>query len=277
MNIPHLLASLAALYDVQPQEGKYKGIIIALAVPADAARRAAVPDGLPADEMHVTLAYLGTTDQQTDAVPLLNLAHALSDLADHTPPVTAHFGGPGKFLGVAGGKDAAYLSVDAPQLPQLREATVRAAQQAGMTVDTTHGFTPHVTLTYQEPGTPHPREQKIDDPFAFPTLGLWIGGSRVSFPLRAPRAEQAFAKAAGARPADPRAAQALLAQLGGDLARLTRQDQAIIARTDEIRQHHQRVFGALMAHIPAARGSALEDAALHHAGEAAGATRAAAL
>lgn len=77
MNVPHLIASLGALYDVKPQGGKYTGIIIALGVPTPVARRAVAPGGLPADEMHLTLAYLGTTAQQQDAVPLLKLAHAL--------------------------------------------------------------------------------------------------------------------------------------------------------------------------------------------------------
>lgn len=274
MNLPHLLASLAALYDVVPAPKPYKGIIVALGIPPQAARRVVVEGGTPADEMHVTLAYLGNIEDHDDALPFLHLAQALSDLAERTAPLTARFGGPGKFLGVSEGDDAAYLSVDSPALPALREACVRAVQAAGLKVDSTHGFTPHATLAYQAPGTPHPHEEPVPEPFTFSGLGLWIGGNRVSFPFNPAAQGEAdvFAKADAGDPR--RAAQALLAQLGGDLARIDQQDRALVCAADHLHQHHAQAFAGLTQAIPAPRGSALEEAALFHAGEAAGARRA---
>lgn len=285
MHVPQLIASLRALYDVDTQDAPYNGIIVALGVPTLTARRAAIPGGLPADEMHVTLAYLGDAREHTDARPFLRLAGLLHNLAEHTPAVTAQFGGPGKFLGVNKGQDAAYLNVDAPALPALREAVVRAVQEAGLTVDMTHGFTPHVTLRYQDPGQPHPRETPVEGKWAFPTLGLWIGGNRVQFPLQATARSVVGAIVnttlaplvkADAPAGDARIqARALLAQLGGDLATLDVQDRAMQLRAEQIKAHHDQARDGLLAHIPAPRGSALEDAALHHAGEASGAAWAA--
>lgn len=285
MNLAHLLASLEALYEVQRAPRAYSGIIIALAVPGDAGAQVAVEGGTPVDELHVTLAYLGNVEDHRDPVAFLRLARQLSALAASHRPLTAKFGGPGKFLGVAKGNDAAYLSVDSPGLPELRAACVEAARGVGLPEDQTHGFTPHVTVTYQPPGTPHPREQHVGGTFEFAGLGLWIGGNRVTFPFRRVTVRDALhaivnhnfgqplAKADSSE--DPRAqARALLAQLGGDLRRLDAQDAALVARTGAIQAHHTAAFEGLTRAIPAARGSALEEAALHHAGEAGGARRA---
>ena len=285
MNLDHLLASLGVLYEVQPAEKTYSGIIIALEVPQGMAAHHAVEGGLDPKGFHVTLAFLGNVQDHADALPFLRLAAGLHALAGHTAPIEAHFGGTGRFLGVDSGKGACYLSVDGADLPPLREQCFTLAQQCGLPPDTTHGFSPHVTVAYTDPDAPHPTGSVNKAPFLFRKLGLWIGGHRVNFPFRGGVTgalgavvdfhfgQAEFAKADVPPANAQREAQTLLAQLGGDLARLDQQDSQMRQHAQQKGAAHRQMFDRMAQAIPAPRGSALEEAALHHAEEAARAER----
>lgn len=116
---------------------------------ADAvAKHISGPDNtIPRGDLHVTLAYLGTTDEvqlSADAI-----ANAVRDAAEGTEPLEGSIGGIGQFPADenADGEGGAptWAPVDVPGLGLLREAIVSALGDA---VRTDHGFTPHMTLGY---------------------------------------------------------------------------------------------------------------------------------
>jgi 2'-5' RNA ligase/phage major head subunit gpT-like protein len=126
--------------------------MVALDLPDDVAASLAVPGGLPANELHVTLAYLGQdlTDDQVAAV-----AKVVATVAAGSGPLTGTVGGLGRFPAGADGTPV-WVPVDVPGLAELRDDLVDQLAAAGLPVDQAHGFTPHMTLTYLADGDPEP-------------------------------------------------------------------------------------------------------------------------
>lgn len=67
---------------------------------------------------------------------------------------------------------------------------------------------------------------------------------------------------------DTKKARALMAQLTGDILKTHATDRRIDAATQQLHDHHAKASEGLGAAITHVRGSALEDAYLHHATEA---------
>lgn len=85
----------------------------------------------------------------------------------------------------------------------------------------------------------------------------------------AARARSALAKAPAVPPPDPAAqARALLAQLGADLAHCDEVEGRVRRAAGAVHAHHEASAAGLAPHAARQRGSALEDAYLHHAQEA---------
>ncbi len=98
------------------------GIMVALMVPPVAADQLAIPDGLAPDELHVTLAYLGSTEDLDDPANFLqDLLSTVVGIADEHDPIEGVAGGVGRFCGGDDTQaDPFYASVDAPHLDELR-------------------------------------------------------------------------------------------------------------------------------------------------------------
>ncbi|WP_433357727.1 2'-5' RNA ligase family protein (plasmid) [Microtetraspora malaysiensis] len=173
------------------------GTMIALMIPPEIGADLAVPDGLPVEELHITLAYLGKgLDEGT-----------LSDAAVVAEQVAAEFG---TLAGTVGGVGAfppgddgvpMFATVDVPGLEVLRQRLVDALTEAGVPVMSNHGYTPHVTLRYAQPGDelPDPADPievefatitlatDNDDQQEFPLMG-GDGGAAEPAPAPAPAA-----------------------------------------------------------------------------------------
>ncbi|HJT94808.1 MAG TPA: phage portal protein, partial [Mycobacterium sp.] len=126
--------------------------MVALYPPAAAAKKIAVANGLPASELHITLAYLGKdlTPEQIEA------AHTVvASVAKEHAPLAGTVGGLGQF---PAGDDGVphYAPVDVPNLADMRTRLVQRLSDAGVPVASDHGFTPHMTLTYLNHGDPPP-------------------------------------------------------------------------------------------------------------------------
>ncbi len=275
-----IIQALRQTQQVQAIEGStHTSAMIALGVPDDVAAHLAVPGGSPAQELHVTLAFYPAPLGEPAA--WATLAQVLRGIAGATVAPLCTLGGSGRFMGVADGKDACILNVDAPGINELRQVCVGLAEQLGLHHSKLHSFTPHLTLSYEQADAPHPMPRPQVAPFRFTALELWVAGHKISFPFAAegaglPAVRQEpvqFAKAATPA-ADPAQAQQLYAQLTGDLLTTANADRYIQRVTDRLHEHHQQAFAGLSAAIPAVRGSELEEAALHHAGEMGGARRA---
>jgi len=128
----------------------HRGCMVALRVPMSVARVIARPGGEPASDLHVTLAYLGDADAiEPDRVA--ELIERIKTICAHTPPLDGVVSGYGRFRG-DDGQDVIWVGYDSADLPDLRHKVVQAVTDSGLELAGDHGFTPHVTLDYVEPG-----------------------------------------------------------------------------------------------------------------------------
>ncbi|WP_344582723.1 2'-5' RNA ligase family protein [Nonomuraea roseoviolacea] len=126
--------------------------MITLAIPANVAAELAVPDGLSADTLHVTLVYLGK-DIARETVEAAT--EAARQVAAEQPPLAGVVGGIGAFPEGDEGVPM-FVTVDVPVLEALRQRLVDALDAAGVPYAANYGYTPHVTLKYVEAGEPMP-------------------------------------------------------------------------------------------------------------------------
>ncbi|MGA4990409.1 2'-5' RNA ligase family protein [Nonomuraea bangladeshensis] len=160
--------------------------MVSLTIPADIAQAVAVEGGLPAAELHVTLAYLG---EGLDDAALADAALVVERVAAESGPLSGIIGGVGVF---PEGDDGipAWVPVDVPGLAELRQKVVAALDEAGIWYAVDHGFTPHMTLTYLAPGDPMPAPVEVT-PVTFGALTLAVEDDHEDFPLAAGPAEPA--------------------------------------------------------------------------------------
>jgi 2'-5' RNA ligase len=163
--------------------------MIALYPPLDVAQDLAVDGGLPPEEMHVTVAYLGdTADIDVDV-----LREVVAQLAERQP-FTVQLAGHARFTG--GDKDVIVALADSPDLEDLRRDTLDALYERGIEIPRDHGYTSHCTLTYIDPDDEAPLDRLDAQTVEFTTLAAVHGTDRTDFtlehPIAAP-AREAFA------------------------------------------------------------------------------------
>lgn len=110
-----------------------------------------LPAGEPAERLHVTLAYLGDVDE-LPAGAFATAADAVQAVAATAGPLDGTVPGYGMFRGGENG-DVFWAAVDVPGLAGLRQRICDRLAAAALPPVEPHGWTPHVTLAYLEPGT----------------------------------------------------------------------------------------------------------------------------
>jgi|GEM_PF-3013383 len=152
---------------------KGTGAMVALYPAPEVAQQLAVPDGEPAADLHITLAYLGEAAEIEDPE---RLAAVVQGVALSTTPLSGDISGVGHFT--AGEEPVTYASPDVPGLSEFRHRVVEALNGAGYELGSEHGFTPHITLAYDhiEPDVPNV-------PLKFGEVTVCLAGQRQSFPL----------------------------------------------------------------------------------------------
>lgn len=197
---------------------------------------AVLPDALPVEDMHITLAYLGP-----EAVLHLDraaVAAVLGPLAGASAPMEGSVSGVGRFsAGYPAGQDPwpLYASVDVPDLPEFRQRLVAALDAAGIPYARNHGFTPHMTLAYvgpeDETAAAHILAAGVEPvPVTFGEIVLAWGADRIGFALSAGAQDEdlsAAAVEAVARVEATAAAQGLRADVADITARARREAAAI--------------------------------------------------
>jgi HK97 family phage portal protein len=161
----------------------HTGVMVAFFLDSDNAKLLAVPGGELASDLHVTLAYLG---EKSDFSPsdITALKRVVSSFASSQQYFTGALSGLGRFTTVdAGEPTPVYASVDAAGLPAFREALVEALRSADFTPDTTHGFTPHITLAYVDAAKPMPLKSVKALNLSFDELTLAVGDDRYAYAL----------------------------------------------------------------------------------------------
>ncbi|WP_449061736.1 2'-5' RNA ligase family protein [Planomonospora algeriensis] len=152
--------------------------MVSLAVPVDVAEAVAVAGGLAPQELHVTLAYLG---QGVEEDMLAEAALVVEQVAVEAGPLEGVIGGIGVFPENEDGVPV-WVPVDVPGLAELRARVTAALDEAGIWYATGHGFTPHVTLAYLEPGqAPPPPVPAV--PVSFGAITLAVEDEHENFPL----------------------------------------------------------------------------------------------
>lgn len=137
-------------------------------------------EALPASELHVTLAYLGKTDEQwLSQADLFELA---ADFARYRVAVAAQVRGGGKLLNTDDGQDAHFAIVQSEQLYQFREQLCEWLQYE-VPVERRHSYLPHITLAYGPAGTDVALSISERD-LVFDALAVSWGDLTVTFPLQ---------------------------------------------------------------------------------------------
>jgi 2'-5' RNA ligase len=163
--------------------------MIALYPPSDVAALLAVDGGLPAEEMHVTVAYLGdAADIDAEA-----LQEVVAELAARKP-ISGQISGIARFTG--GDNDVIVALIDSADLEDLRRDTLDALYERGIQIPRDHGYCAHLTVTYLDPDDPAPLDRLEAGPIEFGVLSAVHGADRVDVPLEHPMeapAREAFA------------------------------------------------------------------------------------
>jgi 2'-5' RNA ligase len=158
----------------EPMAGR--GVMIALYPPREVAEKLAIPDGNPADVLHVTLGYLGQADDLPDGA-VLDLIDLVRAATAGQPTLAGTVGGLGEFPAGPDGKPV-YVPVDVPGLSRLRERIAAVLTVGGLPPFSDHGFTPHLTLGYNVAAKP---VKPVD--VTFDAVWVVAGDERVAVPL----------------------------------------------------------------------------------------------
>jgi hypothetical protein len=146
-----------------------KGIIVALLPNEQYTARRPV-----AVNPHLTVLYFGSTDSEDfNPKPLDEYWAMLQRVWGHQ--IRANVTGESVFDGHADGFAMVDL-INAPFLPEFYTVALETAQLFGLDADKAFGLLPHITTRYvkgvQSVEVVH---RKVNIPFAFQRLGLWVG------------------------------------------------------------------------------------------------------
>lgn len=160
------------------------GCMVAIMLPDYIAEQVAIPGGEDADELHITLAYLGdaadlTLDQQRKLVGVVGEV-CLDQLS-----LEGQLTGTGRFTN-GGETDPFWVGVDFAGLTEFRARLVTALTDAGFTMPASpgDGYTPHVTVSYLPAGQDTPPLDFNPINFCAETITVCIGGRRFDLGLQ---------------------------------------------------------------------------------------------
>lgn len=166
----------------------HTGVMVALipdsaAVQALADQRAVTE---PADQLHLTLVFLGDSTEQPLATNKAQLIDAVRQwAAQHGTPLEGTINGAGRFFHAEDDEtNAVFVSPDVPGLPELRQSLCDWLERSGFDYAQNHGFTPHITVAYVPLDAPTP-DIRVDTPVSFPSVTLGWGDEQYDMPMSA--------------------------------------------------------------------------------------------
>jgi uracil-DNA glycosylase family 4 len=155
----------AAALSLKVIKSEHDGVCIAMRVPKAIADKLVQPGGEKAEDLHVTLAYMGPISKWSQD-ELNVLYRTVAEHVRGSPPLIGKISGAGKFNA---DPPCIYASVDCPELSAFRERLMNALDGAAIKPDDEHGFDPHITLRYGE--GPMPELEKLE--LAFETVCVY--------------------------------------------------------------------------------------------------------
>lgn len=123
--------------------------MVAFQIPSDIAGGLAVSGGVPADELHITLGYFGEIDDSADEIVRM----VTECLAEYGESLAGTIGGILAFPKGDQGVPWA-VPVDVPGISRLQLRLVDHFRGSDYPIREDHGYTPHVTLAYDDPQDP---------------------------------------------------------------------------------------------------------------------------
>lgn len=196
--------------------GGHTGLLTALWLPPEAASALAIEGGEAAEDLHVTLCYSGSVDGLGEVVVARAIVTA-ENMARYCPPIVGRVSGVGRFQADSGSKDVVYASVDAPGLADFRTHLAEQLRASGAAPSGEHGYTPHITLAYVEPGAPMPVESVEPLTIRFTAITVAVGGQRITIPFSGPDTYCESDQPASAEPGVTPAASVDLAEADGQI------------------------------------------------------------
>lgn len=156
-----------------------KGVMIGYFLP-DSMKEAS---GSSEKDPHITMGYLGKSDTISKE-SLAALKVVLSTLATRHAPLPGRLDGIARFSATpsSDNQDVLVRLANVPMLEELRQAVVDCAAMVGAPVKRNHGYVPHMTLQYVDPGSDHeikpdPMDVTID------RITLAVNGKHFDYPL----------------------------------------------------------------------------------------------
>lgn len=127
--------------------------MVAFMLPPAVAGDIAIPGGTEAKDMHVTLTFNGDVEDDEAYQTLVSLVKTCAE--EYGEPLKGTIGGIGAFP--AGDQGTPWLAlVDVPGLEDFRYHLVQALMGSDNPANTEHGYTPHVTIAYDDQPDPLP-------------------------------------------------------------------------------------------------------------------------
>jgi 2'-5' RNA ligase len=161
----------------------HTGVMVAFFPTPDQANELAVDGGEPPEELHLTLAFLGTVGKEIDPDAESKLIDAVTAWAKEQGPISATVNGLGLFT--TGPAPVTYANIDAPALPGARQDLIETLEDAGFPANGEHGYTPHMTLIYADARDLNPPPVALN----FTDVVLAFAGNRTTIALGTPEAE----------------------------------------------------------------------------------------
>lgn len=162
-------------------EADVGGVMIAFGFDQATAALLAVEDGEPLEELHLTLAYLGSADD-LDEPQVMALLAAVTRFSVDAVPLCGEVTGAGIFVGDDTDAVAVAL-VDCPGLEKFRARLLDYLRDEGLEASDEHGFIPHITLAYGDADSLAKLPLPPSLPLAFASLSVCIAGEVHVFPL----------------------------------------------------------------------------------------------
>lgn len=178
------------------------GFLVALWLKPDVAQQLAVAGGQSADSLHLTLCMAGDAAEMGELATYRAIA-AIERAVQWWGSVEGKVSGYGRFKPTDSSDDQSvfYASVDILGLTELRQRVIDALYEAGVPPKISHGYTPHITLSYLAKDAPNPVEDVPSVALMFDGVTVMVGSKRIDIPF-APAPVAMFAvRDEGERPA----------------------------------------------------------------------------
>lgn len=169
--------------DPDDEEEGHTGVMVAFFLNEKVARKLALPDGEPAEDLHVTLAFSG--DKSNLKVNPGKLKKTLAGFASEAKPLTGKTGGIGRFSpsDSSDGLSPVIALVNVPGIQRWRADLVKRLESAGVEIAKDFEYTPHITLAYIDEDEPMPVESVPEVDLKFNEVWLVIGDERTAYPI----------------------------------------------------------------------------------------------